>query len=56
VVLAQIVRALSPLPAAISPFWMAMSVLGGVTVGVVAGLYPAAKAARLDPVVALRAE
>jgi putative ABC transport system permease protein len=56
VVLAQIVRATSPLPASIAPFWMAMSVLMGVTVGVVAGLYPAAKAARMDPVVALRAE
>jgi putative ABC transport system permease protein len=54
--LAQLVRALSPLPAAIAPFWMAMSVLMGVGVGVLAGIYPAARAARLDPVVALRAE
>ena len=54
--LAQIVRAVSPLPAAIAPFWMAMSVLMGVGVGVLAGIYPAARAARLDPVVALRAE
>jgi putative ABC transport system permease protein len=55
-VLAQIVQAVSPLPAAIAPFWMAMSVLMGVSVGVIAGIYPAARAARLDPVVALRAE
>jgi putative ABC transport system permease protein len=54
--LAQLVRALSPLPAAIAPFWMAMSVLMGVGVGVLAGIYPAVRAARLDPVVALRAE
>jgi len=54
--LAQIVRLISPLPAAIAPLWMIMSVLMGVGVGVLAGLYPAARAARLDPVVALRAE
>ena len=56
VVLAQIVQALSPLPAAIAPVWMAVSVAMGVGVGVLAGIYPAAKAAKLDPVVALRAE
>ncbi|HSJ26553.1 MAG TPA: ABC transporter permease [Longimicrobiales bacterium] len=55
-VLAQIVQAVSPLPAAIAPFWMGMSVLMGMGVGIVAGIYPAARAARLDPVVALRAE
>jgi putative ABC transport system permease protein len=54
--LAQIVRAISPLPAAIAPVWMAVSVVMGVGVGVLAGLYPAARAAQLDPVVALRAE
>jgi putative ABC transport system permease protein len=56
VVLAQIVQAVSPLPAAIAPFWMLMSVIMGMSVGVIAGIYPAARAARLDPVVALRAE
>jgi putative ABC transport system permease protein len=56
VILAQVVQALSPLPAAIAPVWMAVSVVMGMGVGVIAGLYPAAKAARLDPVVALRAE
>ncbi|HSK19902.1 MAG TPA: ABC transporter permease [Longimicrobiales bacterium] len=56
VVLAQVVQALSPLPAAIAPVWMGVSVLMGMGVGVIAGIYPAARAARLDPVVALRAE
>jgi putative ABC transport system permease protein len=56
VILAQIVEAVSPLPAAIAPFWMLMAVLMGVGVGVVAGIYPAVRAARMDPVVALRAE
>ncbi len=54
--LAQIVRAVSPLPAAIAPLWMTLAVVLGLGVGVLAGLYPASRAARLDPVVALRAE
>jgi putative ABC transport system permease protein len=56
IALAQIVQAMSPLPAAIAPLWMVVSVVLGMGVGVIAGIYPAARAARLDPVVALRAE
>jgi putative ABC transport system permease protein len=56
IALAQIVQAISPLPAAIAPLWMVVSVVLGMGVGVIAGIYPAARAARLDPVVALRAE
>jgi ABC-type antimicrobial peptide transport system permease subunit len=35
---------------------MVVAALLGLTVGMVAGIYPAARAARLDPVVALQRE
>jgi len=41
---------------ALAPFWSALAVLVGVLVGVVAGLYPAWRAARVDPIEALRYE
>jgi putative ABC transport system permease protein len=51
-----LVGAVSPLPAAVAPRWVSLGVALGVTVGMVAGVYPAARAARLDPVDALRYE
>ncbi|SNZ06002.1 putative ABC transport system permease protein [Natronoarchaeum philippinense] len=44
------------LPLTFAPEWFAAAVLVGVGVGVVAGLYPAWNAARVDPIEALRRE
>ncbi|WP_226021626.1 ABC transporter permease [Halomicrobium salinisoli] len=41
---------------ALAPVWMALSVVVGVLVGVVSGLYPAWRAARIEPIDALRRE
>jgi putative ABC transport system permease protein len=55
-VLAFVVKSLTPLPAAVAPWSVGLGVILGVTVGIVAGVYPASRASRLDPIVALRAE
>ncbi len=56
VALTVLVGAVSPMPAVVAPKWMALGVTLGVGVGVVSGVYPASRAARLDPVDALRYE
>src|SRR5690348_5690422 len=54
--LAEIIAAVSPLPAAVKPWSIVVGVLVGATVGIVSGVYPATRAARLDPIAALRQE
>jgi putative ABC transport system permease protein len=54
--LAQGIAAVSPLPASVAPWSIVVGVAVGMGVGIVAGVYPATRAARLDPITALRQE
>ena len=44
------------LPAGVAPWSIAVALVLGAGVGIVSGAYPASRAARLDPIVALRAD
>jgi len=54
--LAYLVKSYSPLPAAVAPWSIGVGVFLGVAVGMTAGIYPASRASKLDPITALRAE
>lgn len=54
--LAKLVATLTPLPASVAPWSIAAAILVGAGVGIAAGFYPASRAARLDPIVALQRE
>ena len=53
---AVLIAALSPLPARVTWWSVLLAVALGAGVGVLFGVYPASRAARLDPITALRAE
>jgi putative ABC transport system permease protein len=51
--LSWVVRISTPIPMTITPGYVLLSLLVSGGVGMIAGIYPAVKAARLDPIVAL---
>ena len=48
VALAKVIAALTPLPASVAPLWLLFALVVGAGVGIVAGIYPASRASRLD--------
>ena len=53
---AKIISMVSPLPAAVELWSVLVGISIGAGVGIVAGVYPASRASRLDPIEALRQE
>jgi putative ABC transport system permease protein len=53
---ALLIASFTPIPAAIEPWSVALGISITALVGLTFGLYPAMRAARLDPIEALRRE
>jgi putative ABC transport system permease protein len=56
IILAQLVTHLTFMPVRVAPWSIGMAIVLGAGVGIVSGVYPAIRAARLDPIAALRQE
>ncbi|MBI3663963.1 MAG: ABC transporter permease [Acidobacteria bacterium] len=56
ILVAEVVSWVTPLPSAVKPWSVVLGLLVSTFVGLFFGIYPASKAAKLDPVEALRAE
>lgn len=55
-IMAFLVAKFSPMPTQVAPWSVVVSVVLGAGIGIVAGVYPASKASKLDPIAALRLE
>ena len=56
VVIAKVIEWKTPLPAEVAPWSIVMATVLGCVVGIISGVYPARRAASLDPIEALRKE